>query len=116
MQFRTAFTTLAFLFAMLVEPMMSSASWIQDASAERIRSAIQAGKVDAAIAEARQAVLQFPQSSELYQLLGAALFKKGLNPEAREAFRHAIELDSGIAQNYYNLALIELSEKKYPEA
>jgi len=123
MQFRTAFKTLAFLFAMLIGPMLFSASRIQDAearlreaSAERIRAAIQAGRIDAAIADARQGVAQFPQSSELHQLLGAALFKKGLNAEAREVFRRAIELDSEVPQNYYNLALVELSEKKYPEA
>jgi len=88
----------------------------EEASAERIRSAIQAGRLDAAIADARQAVAQFPQSSELHQLLGASLFKKGLNAEAREVFRRAIELDANIPQNYFNLALVELSENRYPEA
>ena len=123
MQFRTAFRTPAFLFAMLIGAMPFFASQahdaearLQEASAERIRSSIQAGRVDAAIADARQAVAQFPQSSELHQLLGAALFKKGLNAEAREAFRRAIELDSEVPQNYYNLALVELSEKRYAEA
>jgi Flp pilus assembly protein TadD len=106
----------AFLFATLIGATLSSASQAPDASAEQIRSAIQAGNVDAAIADARRAVAQFPQVSELHQLLGAALFKKGLNAEAREAFRRAIELDADLPQNYYNLALVELSEKKYAEA
>ena len=116
MRFRTAFRMPALLFAILIGATLSSASQAEDASAERIRAAIQAGKVDAAIADARQAVAQFPQSSELHQLLGAALFKRGMNAEAREAFRRAIELDSEAPQNYYNLALVELSEKRYAEA
>jgi Flp pilus assembly protein TadD len=49
-------------------------------------------------------------------LLGAALSKKGLNDEARAAFHRAIELDPGAAQYYYNLALVELSEKRYAGA
>jgi protein O-GlcNAc transferase len=86
------------------------------ASAERIRSEIEAGRLDAAIADARKAVVQFPKSSELQQLLGASLFKKGLKGEAREAFHRAIELDAGIPDNYFDLALVELSESKYAEA
>jgi tetratricopeptide (TPR) repeat protein len=88
----------------------------EEASAERIRSAIQGGRLDEAVADARQAIARFPNSSELHQLLGASLFKKGLNAEARTAFRRAIELDAEVPENYFNLALIELSEKKYPEA
>ena len=88
----------------------------QDASAERVRPAIEAGRLDEAIEEAHRAAERFQQSSELHQLLGAALFKKGLNPEAREAFRRAIELDTRIPQDYLNLALVDLSEGRYPEA
>ncbi len=123
MQFRTAFITFLLLLSMQVGSLPSSWSQtqggevrLQEVSAERVRSEIQAGRLDAAIADARQAVAQFPRSSELHQLLGAALFKKGLNAEAREAFRRAIELDSQAPENYYNLALVEMSEHRYPEA
>ncbi len=116
MLFRTAFRPQACLFAILLGVLLPCRGTAQDAAAERIRAAIQAGTVDLAIGDARQALAQFPQSSELHQLLGVALFKKGLNAEAREALRRAVELDSKDPQNYYNLALVELSEKKYPEA
>ena len=123
MQLRTASTILVFLFATLAVPRLASARQAQgtearseEASADRIRSEIEAKQINAAIADARQAARQFPQSSEIHQLLGAALFKKDLNAEAREAFRRAIELDPAIPQNYFNLALVELSERKYLEA
>src|SRR5437016_7562807 len=81
-----------------------------------IRDKVKAGRIDAALDQARLAVGQYPNSSTLYQLLGAALFKKGLNEDARTAFRRAIELDPSIPQNYYNLALVNLAEKQYTRA
>jgi tetratricopeptide (TPR) repeat protein len=107
--------------AVITTPALLSGGFVfgqesEEASAERIRSAIEAGRLDTAVAEARRAVAEFPQSSELHQLLGASLFKKGLNAEAREAFGRAIELDAKAPENYFNLALIELSEHRYPEA
>jgi len=81
-----------------------------------IRSKVEAGRIDAALDQARLAVGQYPNSSTLCQLLGVALFKKGLNEDARTAFRRAIELDPSIPQNHYNLALVNLSEKQYARA
>ena len=83
---------------------------------DAIRGKVEAGQIDAALDQARLAVGQYPNSSTLYQLLGAALFKKGLNEGARTAFRRAIELDPSVPQNYYNLALVNLSEKQYARA
>ena len=77
---------------------------------DAIRGKVEAGQIDAALDQARLAVGQYPNSSTLYQLLGAALFKKGLNEGARTAFRRAIEIDPSARQNYYNLALVNLSE------
>ncbi len=93
-----------------------SAQSPEQASEERISSEIQSGRIDAAISDARRAVTQFPRSSTFQQLLGAALFKKGLNGEARQAFRRSIELAPKVPQNYYNLALVELSEGQYNAA
>ncbi len=82
----------------------------------QIGSAIEAGRLEEAIQLARQAAQQYPQSSTLQQMLGAALFRSGQKDEARRAFERAITLDPKVPQNYYNLALVELSDKRYGEA
>ena len=83
----------------------------EQALADLIRSDLRSGQVDQAVDQAREAVGQYPNSSELHQLFGVALFKKGRNEDARMALRHAIELDPSVPQNYYDLALVDLSEK-----
>ena len=88
----------------------------EDALRDEITSKLSAGQTDAAVEQARLAVKQYPRSSPLYQLLGAALFKQGGNEEARKAFGRAIELDHGVPQNYYDLALVNLSDKRYADA
>src|SRR5713101_6605645 len=88
----------------------------EPALTEEIDAKLRAGQVDAALDRARLAVEQYPSSSELEQRLGVALFKKGSNEEARAAFGRAIELDPSVPQNYYNLALVNLSEKQYARA
>jgi tetratricopeptide (TPR) repeat protein len=88
----------------------------EKALVEQISLTFEAGQIDAALQRARAAIAQYPRSATLHQLLGAALFKKGLNSEARAAFRRAIELAPNVPQNYFNLALVDLSENKYPDA
>ncbi len=83
---------------------------------DRVAAEVQQGKLDEALADAQLAVGQYPNSSELYQLLGIILFKKGLDADARTAFRRAIELDPSIPQNYYDVALVDLSEHRYDVA
>ena len=83
---------------------------------DSIGSKIRAGQLDAALDEARRAVSQFPRSTAIRQLLGATLFKKGLNEEARVAFRQAIVLDPSSPENYFDLALVDLSENRYRDA
>lgn len=83
---------------------------------DQIAAKLEAGQTDAALDQARVAASQYPQSAVLQQLLGVSLFKKGRNEEARKAFRRAIELNSALPQNYYNLALVEMSDKKYNQA
>ena len=83
---------------------------------DQIAERITLGHTDQALDEARGAVEQFPNSSRLRQLLGVALFRKGLNDEARQTLRRAIELDPSIPENYYNLALVDLSERRYDAA
>ncbi|MGO9273388.1 MAG: tetratricopeptide repeat protein [Terriglobia bacterium] len=88
----------------------------EQAAGDQIAENITLGHTDEALDEARGAVKQFPNSSRLQQLFGVALFKKGLNDEARQTLRRAIELDPGISENYYNLALVDLSERRYDAA
>ena len=45
---------------------------------DRITSLLSAGQMDAAVEEARQVVVQYPNSSRAYTLLGTALGKKAL--------------------------------------
>jgi tetratricopeptide (TPR) repeat protein len=82
---------------------------LQAAMCSQIRRKIQKGEIDAAIDEAQQAVKEYPLSSSLNQLLGTALYAKGLKTQAATAFRKAIELNPQVAANYFDLGLIELS-------
>jgi superkiller protein 3 len=91
----------------------------QDLASEletQIVAKIDANQLDAALKLANVAVGRYPNSSQMQQLLGVVQFKKGSNEEARTAFRRAIELDPGIAHNYFDLALVDLSEKQYARA
>lgn len=88
----------------------------EEALEDQIRAKLEGGEIAAAADQARDAVARYPNSAGLEQLLGAALFKLGANEPARAAFHRAIELDPSIPQNYYDLALIELSEGRDVDA
>jgi len=104
------------IFMASVLPGGQRAAVSEQAAEDSIAAQLEAGQVDAALSQSRRAAAQFPDSSAIHQLLGAALFKKGLGNEARAAFQRAIELDAKIPQNYFNLALVELSENNYSAA
>lgn len=88
----------------------------EQAATDEIQSAINSGQLDQAVDQAREAVGRYPNSSQLFQLLGVALLKKGANADAQTALRRAIELDPSVPRNYYDLALVDLSEKLYTRA
>lgn len=88
----------------------------QEAAEEQVATALDAGQLEAALGAARAAIQQYPRSSRLAELLGVALFKSGQAAEARAAFTRATELDAKVPENFFNLALVELSEKKYAPA
>lgn len=88
----------------------------QDSLGDAITADLQAGRLNAALEKAQIAVGQYPQSSHLQQLLGVVLFKRGKNEEARTAFRHAIEYDPTVPENYFDLAMVDLAENRFPEA
>ena len=83
---------------------------------DRIAAELSSGRLQDAIADARRAAAQYPRSSAIQQMLGAGLFKNGQKDEARVAFRRAIELDPKIPDNYYDLALLELSDNRLRDA
>lgn len=90
----------------------------QDEQAVRaeISSKLRAGKVDDAVDQARLAARRYPDSAAMNRLLGEVLFKKGLNDEARTAFRRAIQIDPSIPQIYYQLAQVDFDGKYYEDA
>jgi tetratricopeptide (TPR) repeat protein len=112
----TALLVAAFCLVCTPEVPAVCAQGSEQALEADIISKVHAGQVDAALDEARLALEQYPNSSPLQELLGAAFFKKGLNQDAERAFRRAIELDPSIPQNHYDLALVYLSEKRYAAA
>ncbi len=74
------------------------------------------GNYRSALADARQAVEEFPNSAVLMHLLAAAESQNGLQDEARKSFRKAIRLDPTILQNYYDLALLDMQAEDYTKA
>jgi tetratricopeptide (TPR) repeat protein len=88
----------------------------QAAYEDRIAAELSSGQLEDAITDARRAAAQYPGSSTIQQMLGAGLFKSGQKGEARVAFRRAIELDPKIPDNYYDLALLELSDNRLADA
>ena len=95
-----------------VIPQSAQESDLQD----QIQAKVAANQLEVALQLAHLAVGRHPDSSPMQQLLGVVLFKKGANEEARSAFHRAIELDASIPENYYDLALVDLSEKQYARA
>lgn len=83
---------------------------------ERIGGELLTRNFQSALADARQAVLQFPQSAVLMHLLAVAESKNGLQDEARKSFHKSINLDPTIPQNYYDVALLDMQAGDYPEA
>ncbi|HMD83737.1 MAG TPA: tetratricopeptide repeat protein [Terriglobia bacterium] len=88
----------------------------EDSLADQVTADLAAGRLAAALEKAQIAVGKYPKSSHLQQLRGVVLFKKGMNEDARAAFRHAIAYDPSEPQNYFDLALVDLAEKRYPDA
>lgn len=82
----------------------------------RIGWEISTRNYQSALADARQAVQQFPQSAVLMHLLAVAESKNGLDDEARKSFHQSINLDPTIPQNYYDVALLDMQAGDYGEA
>jgi tetratricopeptide (TPR) repeat protein/tRNA A-37 threonylcarbamoyl transferase component Bud32 len=69
-----------------------------------------------AVAFARVALAQRPQSPVAHVILGNALHAQGKLPEAAAEFREADHLKPGYAMPHYNLGNVLRDQGKYPEA
>jgi len=83
---------------------------------ERIGAEILTRNFQSALADARQAVQEFPESAVLMHLLAVAESKNGLQDEARKSFHKSINLDPTIPQNYYDVALLDMQAGDYSDA
>ncbi len=83
---------------------------------QRIGWEISTRNYKSALADARQAVQEFPASAVLMHLLAVAESKNGLEDEARKSFQKSINLDPTIPQNYYDVALLDMQTGDYGEA
>lgn len=81
-----------------------------------ITAKLRAGNVDDALEEASLAAGRYPDSAAMNRLLGEVLSKKGLNDEARTAFRRAIQIDPSIPQIYFELAQVDFNVHQFADA
>lgn len=77
---------------------------------------LSSGNIRPALADARRAVLEFPDSAVLMHLLAVSESENGLKEEARKSFHKAIRMDPTIPQNYYDLALLDMQTANYTAA
>ncbi len=106
----------ALILALIASVPLLYAQDTKSALIQQIGREISTGDFHSALANARRAVEEFPDSAVLMHLLAAAESKNGLQDEARESFRKAIHLDPTILQNYYDLALLDMQAGDYAEA
>jgi tetratricopeptide (TPR) repeat protein len=69
---------------------------------------LEIGRIDDAIAQAREAVSGHPASADAHGVLGAALIRKGKLDEAFSELQAAVQLDPRLARAHFNLANILL--------
>jgi len=79
-------------------------------------SYLQEKRLDDAEALGQSAVARWPRDSELRHWLGLVYFKKGANSRALEALRGAEKLNGSEAGIHFDIALVLLSDNRYPEA
>jgi tetratricopeptide (TPR) repeat protein len=115
-QQRPAARALILVFCFLAPTLPLRAQDKQSDLIHQIGWEISTGNIRPALADARRAVDEFPDSAVLMHLLAAAESKNGLQDEARKSFHKSIQLDHTIPQNYYDLALLDMQAGYYVEA
>jgi len=113
---RLAACALTFISCLLGGALRLSAQNSKSETIQQIGWEISTGNIRPALADAREAVLEYPRSAILMHLLAVAQSKDGLNAEARKSFNKSIELDPTIPQNYYDLALLDMQAGDYNDA
>jgi tetratricopeptide (TPR) repeat protein len=79
-------------------------------------SYLQEKRLDDAEALGESAVTRWPRDSQLRHWLGLVYFKKGENSRALEALHQAEKLNGSEAGIHFDIALVLLSDNRYPEA
>jgi tetratricopeptide (TPR) repeat protein len=74
------------------------------------------GRIDDAIAQAREAISDHPDSADAHGVLGAALTRKGKLDEALSELQAALQLNPKLTQAHFNLANILLQRGQVDEA
>src|SRR5258706_15602202 len=82
----------------------------------RLTQMIQSGRLQEAIAFGQAGVQRFPQNAPAHHLLGLAYFKIGNAPGALDPLLRAQELAPRDFNIHYDLALLYLSQRQYPNA
>lgn len=83
---------------------------------KRGNSALEAGDLDRALREYREAARRDPEDPLIQYNLGFALARAGQREEAAASFRRALELDPGYRDARYNLAVALAEEERWEEA
>jgi len=83
---------------------------------EKGRALLNAGNLNAAIAELSTAASLDPKLSEAHTLLGVAYDRKGLNDLARQSFEVALHDPNDQAMHLNNLGYLEYTRGEYKEA
>ncbi len=74
------------------------------------------GQVFQAYGVLEHAVSIAPESADVHALLGRCLSRLEKLPEARQEFRHTLELNPSLSEPYLGLATIELRQGRFAEA
>ncbi|KPJ55631.1 MAG: hypothetical protein AMS16_03930 [Planctomycetes bacterium DG_58] len=80
------------------------------------RAALEAGNLDEAVRQLREAVVQQPRNAEAYYYLGRAYHAKRMSVQAARAYRSAIRLDGDYMWPHYDLGRLLSDEKQYDDA
>jgi len=80
------------------------------------KAVFEAGKVDEALPQLREAVVREPKNAEAYYYLGRAYQAKRMTAEAARAYQSAVRLDKDYMWPHYDLGRLLMDQKQYDGA